>query len=103
MDDVNEAQPTDISFVYSGYAPLSVRLVQCVSQKGAVLASFAGTEADKGDEGRPGKAPKIPKVSAHPIVGWKGFEDVVSTIPGETIDILQNGSMPTASAPPSGR
>lgn len=29
------------------------------------------------------------KVQAHPIVGWKGFEDVMATIPGETVDIVQ--------------
>ncbi|EDV24105.1 uncharacterized protein TRIADDRAFT_57259 [Trichoplax adhaerens] len=28
VDDINEQQPTDISFAYSGYAPLSVRLAQ---------------------------------------------------------------------------
>ncbi|KAJ7147968.1 hypothetical protein C8R46DRAFT_1044960 [Mycena filopes] len=31
----------DISFVYSGYAPISVRLVQCVAQKGGVLSNPA--------------------------------------------------------------
>ena len=30
-----------------------------------------------------------PMVQAHPIVGWKGFEDVVASIPGETVDIVQ--------------
>ncbi|GAB5579001.1 vacuolar protein sorting-associated protein 33B isoform X1 [Prionailurus iriomotensis] len=35
MDDVNEQHnPTDISYVYSGYAPLSVRLAQLLSRPG---------------------------------------------------------------------
>ena len=34
MDDVNELQPTDISYVHSGYAPLSVRLARFVHSPG---------------------------------------------------------------------
>ncbi|XP_053442961.1 vacuolar protein sorting-associated protein 33A isoform X2 [Nycticebus coucang] len=34
MDDVNEQNPMDISYVYSGYAPLSVRLAQLLSRPG---------------------------------------------------------------------
>ncbi len=37
-DDVDERAPADISYVYSGYAPLSVRLVSSRRAKG----SFAG-------------------------------------------------------------
>ena len=33
VDEVNEQNPDDIAYVYSGYAPLSIRLVQCVFQK----------------------------------------------------------------------
>ncbi|KAI0232501.1 Vacuolar protein-sorting-associated protein 33 [Massospora cicadina] len=29
VEEVNERQPNDISYVYSGYAPLSIRMVQC--------------------------------------------------------------------------
>lgn len=29
VDEVDEQAPEDIAYVYSGYAPLSVRLVQC--------------------------------------------------------------------------
>ena len=28
VDNVNEREPEDISYVYSGYAPLTVRLIQ---------------------------------------------------------------------------
>jgi len=31
------------------------------------------------------------KVRAHPIMGWKGFEDVVGLLPGETVDEVGDG------------
>ncbi|XP_043924530.1 vacuolar protein sorting-associated protein 33A [Protopterus annectens] len=34
MDDINEQYPNDISYVYSGYAPLSVRLAQILARPG---------------------------------------------------------------------
>ncbi|CAL1280864.1 unnamed protein product [Larinioides sclopetarius] len=34
VDEVNEQSPTDISYVHSGYAPLSVRLAQFLTQPG---------------------------------------------------------------------
>jgi hypothetical protein len=30
VDDIDEQNPTDIAYVYSGYAPLSIRLIQSV-------------------------------------------------------------------------
>lgn len=91
IDDNPEALEeveNDISFVYSGYAPLSIRLVQCVAQKGGVLSNPA--EKDKSLEPS-NKGVAGGKVQAHPIVGWKGFEDILGMIPGQTIDVLQNG------------
>ncbi|KAF8079084.1 Sec1-like protein [Lyophyllum atratum] len=85
----------DISFTYSGYAPISVRLVQCVAQKGGVISNPAEKAASDTDGKR--IAPQG-KVQAHPIVGWKGFEDVVAAIPGATVDIVQTGT--TGRAPP---
>ncbi|WWD20164.1 hypothetical protein CI109_104640 [Kwoniella shandongensis] len=84
VDDINDAAPNDISYVYSGYAPLSIRLVQCVTQKNVILS---GTGS--GEEDEPGKQKVLPK--AHPIVGWKGFEDVLGSIPGATVDVRQRG------------
>ena len=78
VDDVDDTKPTDISYVYSGYAPLSVRLVQCAVQKNAILSTGAELEEGKKD---------VPK--AHPIVGWRGFEDVLGNIPGSTVDVRQ--------------
>ncbi|KAG6868565.1 hypothetical protein C0993_001012 [Termitomyces sp. T159_Od127] len=73
----------DISFTYSGYAPISIRLVQCVAQKGGVISNPAEKAAND-------TSAKHEKMQAHPIVGWKGFEDVVASIPGETVDIVQS-------------
>ncbi|KAI0360967.1 Sec1-like protein [Trametes cingulata] len=89
--DPLEELENDISYVYSGFAPISIRLVQCVAQKGGVLSNPA-LEKDKrpaGGEDGSKKASGVPIVQAHPIVGWKGFEDVVASIPGETVDIVQ--------------
>jgi vacuolar protein sorting-associated protein 33A len=88
-----EEVENDIGYVYSGYAPISIRLVQCVAQKGGVLSNPAA-ERDKsagGDGDGKGKSPAGGKVQAHPIVGWKGFDDVLASIPGKTFDIVQKG------------
>ncbi|KAJ6623145.1 Sec1-like protein [Mycena sp. CBHHK59/15] len=91
IDDSPEALDeveNDISFVYSGYAPISIRLVQCVAQKGGVLSNPAEKEKAPTD----GKTqPPAAKAQAHPIAGWRGFEDILATIPGETVDIVQHG------------
>ena len=89
----------DISYVYSGYAPISVRLVQCVAQKGGVLSNPALDKVDKPIEGESGDGAADvrsgpTKVQAHPIVGWKGFEDVLANIPGETVDFVPKGLAP---------
>lgn len=105
-----EELENDISYVYSGYAPISVRLVQCIAQKGGVLSNPTGEKDKKvnvptgdGDANgvNKGKGPADgSKVRAHPIVGWKGFEDVVGSIPGETVDVIQKipggGDVPTS-------
>ncbi|KAG6854160.1 hypothetical protein C0991_010071 [Blastosporella zonata] len=84
MDEVEN----DISFTYSGYAPVSIRLVQCVAQKGGVLSN----PAEKAVVDSDAKGTRHGKLQAHPIVGWKGFEDILATIPGETVDIVQKGT-----------
>ncbi|KAH9849266.1 Sec1-like protein [Lenzites betulinus] len=102
--DPLEELENDISYVYSGFAPISVRLVQCVAQKGGVLSNPALEKDKKGAGGEDGarRASSAPMVQAHPIVGWKGFEDVVASIPGETIDVVQRlpGSQDGSTIPP---
>jgi len=89
IDDSPEAieeVENDISYVYSGYAPISVRLVQCVAQKGGVISNPA-EKAPPADGDANGKANAEKRLRAHPILGWKGFEDTLAQIPGETVDI----------------
>jgi hypothetical protein len=85
VDDVAEADPDDIAYVFSGYAPISVRLVQAVLQK-----SHIHDLANPPKPGAPSSAPSG--------TGWKGFEDVVARIRGATVDVTQKGSDADASA-----
>jgi len=80
-----------------------VRLVQCVAQKGGVLSNPAEKEKSTNDTEVSDGTGKMHagKVQAHPIVGWKGFEDVLAVIPGETVDIIQKSSSGGNSAVPS--
>ncbi|KAF8314011.1 Sec1-like protein [Clavulina sp. PMI_390] len=103
LSETDDANPADISYVYSGYAPLSVRLVQCVAQKSAVLSSsVAEKDAEEGNGGAANAAASAAggtggenptnssiKPFASPISGWKGFEDALKLIPGATVDITQ--------------
>jgi hypothetical protein len=85
IDDVAETDPDDIAYVFSGYAPISVRLVQAVLQK-AHIHNLANPP-------KPGTASSAPSGT-----GWKGFEDVLSRIRGATVDVTQKGSDADASA-----
>ena len=78
VDEVNEQEPNDISYVYSGYAPLSVRLVQCVLQKRQLLSithsnGAAGATSSGGSQ------------------GWRGFDEAVKHARGQTFDEVQKG------------
>ncbi|KAG0633993.1 Sec1-like protein [Tuber brumale] len=83
VDEVNEQNPDDIAYVYSGYAPLSVRLVQCVIQKPLMT------------RGRRGEDPLTPAGVGTTVnwaaTGWRGFEDVLKSVKGKTFDELQRG------------
>ncbi len=80
VDEVNEHDPNDIAYVYSGYAPLSVRLVQCVLQKQYLLSITRGN----GVGSAPGPA-------AGGAQGWRGFDDAVKHARGQTFDEVQKG------------
>ncbi|KAI0021012.1 vacuolar protein sorting 33A-like protein [Xylariomycetidae sp. FL0641] len=80
VDEVNEHDPNDIAYVYSGYAPLSIRIVQCILQKQYLLSitrgngvSGAGTTSGGGAQ------------------GWRGFDEAVKHARGPTFDELQKG------------
>lgn len=85
VDEVNEQDPNDVAYVYSGYAPLSIRLVQCVLQKPYLLSLIKG-----------GPAPTQGISGASP--GWLGFEDAVKSARGATFNIVQKGDEKAAKA-----
>lgn len=89
-DEVNESDPDDVAYVFSGYAPLSVRLVQCILQKQR-LASFLGKAAS----GTVAPAAGIASTAAQ---GWKPFEDSVKQVRGATFDEVQAGEERAARA-----
>ena len=74
LDEVNEQDPDDIAYVYSMYAPLSVRLVQCILQK-SYITSFT--------------SPNSPNTSSSH--GWTPFEDLLRNVKGETFSKVQKG------------
>ncbi|KAI1433761.1 vacuolar protein sorting 33A-like protein [Xylaria sp. CBS 124048] len=80
VDEVNEHDPNDIAYVYSGYAPLSIRLVQCLLQKQYLLSITRGNTV--GGAGA---------VAGSGAQGWRGFEDIVKQARGPAFDETQKG------------
>ncbi|KAF2972918.1 hypothetical protein GQX73_g556 [Xylaria multiplex] len=79
VDEVNEHDPDDIAYVYSGYAPLSIRLVQCVLQKQYLFSIARGNVAGAGT------------VAGSGAQGWRGFDEVVKHARGPAFDDIQKG------------
>jgi hypothetical protein len=69
VEDLDETTPNDIAYVYSGYAPLSVRLVQHAVRGG----SAAG--------GAPAGGPAAS--------GWRAHEELLRGLPGPTFEETQ--------------
>jgi hypothetical protein len=78
ITEVDDARPTDISFTYSGYAPLSIRLVQAAAQRSALTGG-----------------PDARLEAKRPITGFKGMEDTVAAVPGATSDAAKTRAAPT--------
>ncbi|KAL9604803.1 MAG: hypothetical protein Q9219_000251 [cf. Caloplaca sp. 3 TL-2023] len=84
VDEVNEQDPNDIAYVYSGYAPLSVRLVQAIVQKPHLLAlTRPGSSASSADN--------LPATNNTSAQGWQQFEDALRNVKGETFNRVQKG------------
>ncbi|KAK0118819.1 hypothetical protein ONS95_007700 [Cadophora gregata] len=81
VDEVNEHDPNDIAYVYSGYAPLSVRLVQCILQKQYLTSITRGGNANN----------SAGVATGGPSQGWRGFDDAVKHVRGQTFDEVQKG------------
>ncbi|KAF2707542.1 vacuolar sorting protein-like protein [Pleomassaria siparia CBS 279.74] len=79
-DEVNEADPNDISYVFSGYAPLSVRIIQSIIQK-QTLANLI----------KPLSNPQA-SAQANPLAqGLRIFDDASKYVRGATFDETQTG------------
>jgi vacuolar protein sorting-associated protein 33A len=81
VDEVKEDDPNDAAYVYSGYAPLSVRLVQCVLQKQYLLKVTKGNGVTSASTASGGGAAQ----------GWHGFDEAVKHARGQTFYELQKG------------
>ncbi|PVU89495.1 hypothetical protein BB559_005083 [Furculomyces boomerangus] len=70
--------PDDISYAYSGYVPISIRLLQYLTR-------------DEFIQNSNGVAPSssVGGVSG----GWRGFEDVLDNIAGKNVDTTQTGTL----------
>ncbi|KAI1936989.1 Vacuolar protein-sorting-associated protein 33 [Ophidiomyces ophidiicola] len=80
VDEVDEQNPNDIAYVYSGYAPLSIRLIQCIIQKPHILALTKSLPAPAAAASASGSTPSP---------GWLGFEDIVKSARGATFNLVQ--------------
>ncbi|KAJ4345865.1 Vacuolar protein-sorting-associated protein 33 [Didymosphaeria variabile] len=79
-DEVNEAEPNDISYTFSGYAPLSVRIIQSIIQKHTLANAI--------------KPPSDPRAAAqaNPLAqGLRIFDDASKYVRGATFDEKQTG------------
>lgn len=79
VDEVQEDDPNDVAYVYSGYAPLSIRLVQCILQKQYLLNATKGSSSVNA------------AASSAGTQGWHGFDDAVKHVRGQTFYELQKG------------
>ncbi|KAJ3096942.1 hypothetical protein HDU97_005417 [Phlyctochytrium planicorne] len=80
VDDVDEHKPNDISYVYSGYAPLSIRLVQLATTKFSVNSSMAAL-ASAGSKAVNSLSIKTPTAAVESqSVSWKGSEEVLREV-----------------------
>lgn len=81
VEEVSERDPKDVSYVYSGFAPLSIRLVQCVLQKSYVSSLVRSS----------GPASAALNTASTASPGWLGFENVAKSARGATFSIVQKG------------
>lgn len=81
VDEVKEDDPNDIAYVYSGYAPLSIRLVQCIIQKSYLQSIARGNAAANAN----------PVAAGGAAQGWHGFDEAVKHVRGETFYETQKG------------
>ncbi|KAJ3333130.1 hypothetical protein HDU76_011207 [Blyttiomyces sp. JEL0837] len=94
VEDVSEQNPNDISYVYSGYAPISVRLVQAACRNSEPPVSVAAPSP----AGASASSPILSRAATTVLGGlttglqasssgknglsWKGYEEILKVLPG---------------------
>jgi hypothetical protein len=92
--DVNEKDPNDIAYTYSGYAPLSCRLVEF-----ARLSNLASIGAMQSSQTQSSAASKSRLADDSLRDGWglpRSFEEAVRATPGPTFHVQQSFISSTA-------
>lgn len=86
VEDIDEQNPKDIAYVYSGYAPLTVRLVELAGQQsaGSGLTSLNPLSLlQKGDTPQPdGQSEKENESKIYQGWGWPRADELLRLIPG---------------------
>ncbi|KAJ2791840.1 Vacuolar protein-sorting-associated protein 33, partial [Coemansia helicoidea] len=88
-----DENPDDVSYVYSGYAPISIRLLQCLVHDPAVYtpmssSRYASLLRPLGDS-RTRPALRDGQSVGGVKGGWGGWDDVLAELPGATTDLPQ--------------
>ncbi|OLY85128.1 Vacuolar protein sorting-associated protein 33A [Smittium mucronatum] len=99
----------DVSSVYNGYVPITIRLLQCLTRDNFFNPNSVGygraeTAISPGSEpisGKSNKESKLPGRSGGVSMGWRGWEDILSNIAGSNVDITQTASAINKSVQPS--
>ncbi|KAL9085118.1 MAG: hypothetical protein Q9165_007762 [Trypethelium subeluteriae] len=86
VDDIDEHSPQDVAYAYSGYAPLSIRIVQSVLLK-RYLATL--TRASAGVVQQAKVAEEGVGASLGVKAGFKPFEDALRNVKGPSVEIEQ--------------
>lgn len=82
VEDIDEQEPKDIAYTYSLYAPLSIRLVQCILQKPFISSFTSGSE--------PPTASSSSSIGSA-ATGWSPFEDLLRNVRGDSFTRVQKG------------
>ncbi|KAI9727988.1 MAG: hypothetical protein M1828_005393 [Chrysothrix sp. TS-e1954] len=86
LDDVSEQDPQDVAYVYSGFAPLSVRIIQSALHQDFSKTTRSASGTNKVNTVTSGTVPAMAKDSSP---SWKGFEGILSNVAGPTFSAEQ--------------
>lgn len=79
VEEVDEHNPDDISYVYSGYAPLSVRIVQSILQKYHMTTTPLGENVKN----------QTSTTASNASQSWRTFGDDMKYVRGPSFDVTQ--------------